>query len=192
MQKIYVGISLVVVAVIALGGWWYYSQSGEQGLSGVNTAKEVRESPTKETKPVDIKTPSTSRTVSDTAMGVRFSIPKDWTASKLPESGYPSFVSPGYSYAAMKLKGAFVGYRAWTPDADYTGTTEELITSWKSTHRDVSEITISGTTAYSSSYGNRTTIFARINGRFVDIEYGDETGDYKPVFDEFLKSFVVE
>ena len=147
------------------------------------------------------KESSNTTVINDTEEGVSFEIPKDWTKIAQPESGYPSYVSPQYSYLAMKLKGAFIAYNLNTPPSPNEQKSEEYLTFLKENYgwqgnTDWKTIVINGYSLLRQDMpenllNKKTQIIGRVGNQFIDISFFDATNSYSDVFDAFLSSLKI-
>lgn len=192
MNKTFMLIGLLVLVLIAGGAWYYFSLPGTEESS----ESTVKPATNEKTSGQSDSVPSGFRTVSDATVGVSFNISEAWTSSKVPESGHPAYVSPGYSSKAMKITGAHIGYSVYLPPEGWENKPEEYMELLKGNARGWEETTLDGRPAYITSIPHATEtrywIISRSGDRFIDISYADETGQYESVFDEFVKSFHVE
>lgn len=178
-----------VVLVVAIGGAWYYFSllKNNQELPS-----SVRSESNDKIAAQTSDTPTGFQTV-HAIPGLSFNVSESWTPGKLPESGYRGYFSPRYSFTAMRLRGAYIAYHRDRAPEEWVERPDEYFALMKSNGREWKETTLDGRPALiRSANNNGYQVIARFDDTFIDILYGDETGEYKAVFDEFLRSFKVE
>ncbi len=191
--KLVLGILLVVV--VGAGGYWYW----QDRLTPIITTGIFTENP-----------PAGFVSFTDAEMKVSFNIRTDWQQSSVPESGYPSFISPDYKLqkglssenglGRFLISGAFIGYKVFLPPTGYENKPEEYLGLMKQGYNNTNdpniwtEISLNGRSAFkrkSIMFPNGFNVVGRVDNRFVDILFAQENQSYSGAFDQFLKSFKV-